>query len=408
MLKPKIGIWMIGARGSVAVTTMVGWSALSRGLISRAGLVTELPEFADLQLQPWSNFVIGGHDIRLQPVWDAAQQLATRERAIPPELLAKCKRDLLKIERHLKPGTTINVGDRIADLAEPRMRKRRETAAQAVSRIQHDLRDFAERHQLTNLLVVNLASTEPPADESRVPKHWPQLEALLQAERSWPLGASSLYALAALDLGYPYINFTPSAGSTPQALRELARLRKTCHAGSDGKTGETLLKSVLAPMLAQRNLHVMSWVGHNIFGNLDGKVLDDPANKSSKLRSKDQLLSQILGYAPQTLVSIEYIQSLGEWKTAWDHIHFRGFLETPMTLQLIWQGCDSILAAPLVLDLVRLTQRAHEHGEVGALGFLASFFKSPLEAQEHDFSRQFALLLDWARRVQPRKITPVT
>ena len=136
--------------------------------------------------------------------------------------------------------------------------------------------------------------------------------------------------------------------------------------GCDGKTGETLLKSVLAPMFARRNLQVMSWVGHNIFGNMDGRVLDDPANKQAKIASKDHLLGEILGYRPQTLVSIEYIESLGDWKTAWDHIHFAGFLGTPMTMQFIWQGCDSVLAAPLVLDLVRLTELARRRGEIGA------------------------------------------
>ena len=159
--------------------------------------------------------------------------------------------------------------------------------------------------------------------------------------------------------------------------------------GYDGKTGETLMKSVLAPMFAHRNLEVMSWVGHNIFGNMDGKVLDDPANKKSKVTSKDRLLGQILGYPPQTLVSIEYIASLGDWKTAWDHIHFRGFLGTPMTLQFIWQGCDSLLAAPLVLDLVRFAERAWRRGDTGVLTFLASFFKSPLGTDEHDFAVQF-------------------
>ena len=174
--------------------------------------------------------------------------------------------------------------------------------------------------------------------------------------------------------------------------------RKTCHAGQDGKTGETLLKSVLAPMFAARNLEVLSWVGHNIFGNLDGLVLDDPANKAAKIKSKDQLVGNILGYDPQTLVSIEYIRSLGDWKTAWDHIHFRGFLGTPMTLQFTWQGCDSLLAAPLVLDLIRFVELSHRRGEVGVLSHLASFFKRPLGLEEHDFSRQFSLLLEWAER----------
>jgi myo-inositol-1-phosphate synthase len=149
-------------------------------------------------------------------------------------------------------------------------------------------------------------------------------------------------------------------------------------------------------MFAARNLRVMSWVGHNIFGNLDGKVLDDPANKQAKVRSKDRLLHQILGYSPQTLVTIEYIESLGDWKTAWDHVHFQGFLGTPMVLQFTWQGCDSLLAAPLVLDLVRLTDLAARRGERGTLTFLASFFKSPLGVEQHDFIRQFQMLQAWA------------
>ena len=169
--------------------------------------------------------------------------------------------------------------------------------------------------------------------------------------------------------------------------------------GHDGKTGETLLKSVLAPMFASRNLQVMSWVGQNIFGNRDAVVLNTPDNKQAKVASKDQLLHEILGYRPQTMVGIEYIESMGDWKTAWDHIHFRGFLGTPMTMQFTWQGCDSLLAAPLVLDLVRFTERAHRNGDRGLLTFLASFFKSPLGVDEHDFVRQFQLLEGWAKQV---------
>ena len=166
--------------------------------------------------------------------------------------------------------------------------------------------------------------------------------------------------------------------------------------GCDGKTGETLLKSVLAPMFARRNLHVMSWVGHNIFGNMDGRVLDDPANKQAKVASKDHLLGEVLGYRPKTVTSIEYVPDLGDWKTAWDHVHFQGFLGTPMTFQFIWQGCDSLLAAPLVLDLVRFAAMAWRRGETGRLTFLASFFKSPYGVEEQDFTRQFQMLEAWA------------
>ena len=141
----------------------------------------------------------------------------------------------------------------------------------------------------------------------------------------------------------------------------------------------------------------MSWVGHNIFGNLDGQRARRPGQQEGQGGQQGPpAAARSSATSPQTLVSIEYIESLGDWKTAWDHIHFQGFLGTPMTLQFIWQGCDSLLAAPLVLDLVRFTDLARRRGQTGTLTFLASFFKSPYEVAEHDFVRQFQMLEEWA------------
>ena len=210
------------------------------------------------------------------------------------------------------------------------------------------------------------------------------------------LPSSSLYAAAAFLEGCSYVNFTPSLGSHAAALVDLAQRQQTAHAGRDGKTGETFLKSVLGPAFAQRNLTILSWVGHNILGNMDAQVLQDPQNKQSKVHSKDQLIGRILGYQPQMHTSIENIHSLGDWKTAWDHVHFQGFLGTRMTMQFTWQGCDSILAAPLVLDLFRLVERSQRAGQVGALTHLNSFFKSPLSTDASpSFAEQFRELQDW-------------
>ncbi len=154
------------------------------------------------------------------------------------------------------------------------------------------------------------------------------------------------------------------------------------------------MKTVLAPMFALRNLKVMSWVGHNIFGNRDGLVLDDPSNKLSKVDTKDRVVNQILGYKPSTLVTIEYVPDMGDWKTAWDHIHFQGFLGTKMTLQFTWQGCDSLLAAPLAIDLVRLADLEKRRGGRGLMKHLACFFKSPQGVEENDFFKQFELLTE--------------
>lgn len=394
MARRKLGLWLIGAKGGVATAVTVGVLALRKGWTGTCGLVTALPRFQNLELIDWNDLVLGGHEIRSLTLYEAAQQLVRNNHALDGELVAKLKPELDRLDSQTRVGTLLNVGPTIENLADSSVRKLRETPRATVERLKEDFRDFVRRHHLDGLVVVNVASTEPPLTLA-LPPRWKDFSKLLDRKRC-PLPASTVYAIAALDCGFPYVNFTPSTGATPAALDELAVERCTCHAGRDGKTGETLLKSVLAPMFAARNLRVMSWVGHNIFGNLDGKVLDDPSNKQAKIRSKDRLLHQILGYSPQTLVTIEYIESLGDWKTAWDHVHFQGFLGTPMVLQFTWQGCDSLLAAPLVLDLVRLTDLAARRGARGTLSFLASFFKSPLGVEQHDFIRQFQMLEEWA------------
>jgi len=378
--------------------------ALQRGLAASTGLVSTLPQFADLDVAEWSSFVIGGHEIRDGSVSNAVDRLLKESRVLDAAVIEACRSELQAIDTRIRPGTLAHAGPTIAALAGDWMRDfTAESAKTTLERLTADLREFQSQTGAERVVVVNLASTEPANHGAKLPDRWDQLERQFATGPTSVLPASCLYAIAALDLGMSYINFTPSLGASPPAIQELAVNRGTCHAGQDGKTGETLLKSVLAPMFAARNLEVLSWVGHNIFGNMDGQVLDDPANKAAKLKSKDQLVGSILGYDPQTLVSIEYIRSLGDWKTAWDHVHFRGFLGTPMTLQFTWQGCDSLLAAPLVLDLVRFVEFSRRSGEVGVLSHLGSFFKQPLGLTEHDFSRQFSLLCVWVERHASRQ-----
>jgi myo-inositol-1-phosphate synthase len=207
-----------------------------------------------------------------------------------------------------------------------------------------------------------------------------------------------LYAYAAIERGFPYVNFTPSIGAAVPALRTLALKQHVPFYGRDGKTGETLLKSVLGPMFRARNLEVLLWEGFNILGGGDGRVLADRRPQGAKVRSKARVLAGTLGYAPHAGVRIDYVPSLGNWKTAWDFVHFRGFLGTKMSLQFIWQGCDSILAAPLVLDLVRLAEFAQRRGEAGPMTHLACFFKDPLDVDQHSFAEQCRLLTDYVTR----------
>jgi myo-inositol-1-phosphate synthase len=392
MTERRVGLWLVGAFGGVGTTAALGLAALRRGLIDTTSLVTALPMFQNVDLDEPSQFVVGGHDVRRSSYYQAVRQLHQKSNIFDAQLLDACRPDLDAWSENVRPGSVLNAGPTIGRLADLPEALQPDTVRDAIDRIRADLNDFRSTHKLDQVVVISVASTEPPFELGPAHSSLDDMNDAMERRQPTLLPASSLYAWAAIEQGLPYINFTPSLGASFPAILELAQAHKAVFGGKDGKTGETLMKSVLAPMYALRNWQILSWVGHNIFGNRDGLVLDDPQNKASKIKTKDQVISQIVGYKPRTHVSIEYIESLDDWKTAWDHIHFRGFLGVKMSLQFIWQGCDSILAAPLVLDLARLALLSQRRGEVGILRHLACFFKSPMGVEEHDFFKQFALL----------------
>ncbi|MFM8272791.1 MAG: inositol-3-phosphate synthase [Gemmata sp.] len=395
MSQRRVGLWLIGACGGVASTTALGLSALARGQTPTTGMVTGLPQFAGHHFDPPGAFVLGGHDIRKGNFATAARELHERSNVFDERTLAACAADLEAWSENIRPGAVYRPNAAITALADHPHLRRANTAREAIDAVQSDLNAFKASNALDQVIVVNAASTEPPFEATEEQQALDRLLPALDRATPAALPTSGVYAFAALDAGFPYVNMTPSRGATLPALEQLARERNVPHAGQDLKTGETLLKSVLAPLFAKRNLRVHSWVGHNILGNRDGQVLNDPDNKASKVTSKDKLLAELLGYRPQSHVSIEFIESLDDWKTAWDHIHFEGFLGTKMMLQFTWQGCDSLLAAPLVIDLVRLAALAQRRGESGPMPHTACFFKSPIGVTEHDFGKQFAVLEDY-------------
>jgi myo-inositol-1-phosphate synthase len=378
----------------------VGLAALARGLIDPVGLVTARPLFEGLPLPAPSDFVIGGHEIRLGSFRESAEEFARASGVFDPSWLDACRDELAAASARVRTGTVCGAGPAIARLGNRSDLIEGDSAAPVIDRIESDLRQFAEAERLDHVVVLNVASTEPPSAVPPVAETWDDLSRALAADQPLALPASSLYAIAAVRAGCSHVNFTPSLGATLPALDELAAQTGSVLAGKDGKTGETLMKTVLAPMFAGRNLEVMSWVGHNIFGNRDAVVLDDPANKASKVTTKDRVVSGILGYKPSTIVTIEHVPDMGDWKTAWDHIHFRGFLGCKMSLQFTWQGCDSLLAAPLAIDLARLVDLARQRGESGLQKHLACFFKSPEGVDEHDFFRQSRWLEEYAQKAR--------
>ena len=401
MSSQRVGLWLVGAFGGVGTTIALGLSAIARGLSARTALVTELPMFSGLEMAEPGDFIVGGHEIRRTSFRESAEELRRTSAVFSAEWIAACGDDLDAATARVRPGTILGAGDAVARLANwEQQDASSRTVAEVVDRLAADLSAFVAAESIDHLIVLNVSSTEPPFPTGPVHQRWESLQAAMADGGPSVLPASSIYAAAAFRGGHTYINFTPSLGASIPALHELAESTGAIHAGKDGKTGETLMKTVLAPMFAHRNLKVMSWVGHNIFGNRDGLILDDPANKSSKVRTKDQVITEILGYKPSSLVTIEYVPDMGDWKTAWDHIHFEGFLGTKMTLQFTWQGCDSLLAAPLAIDLARLADLEKRRGGRGPLRHLASFFKSPEGVDENDFFRQFTMLESYIQNCQ--------
>ena len=368
----RTGIWLIGARGSVATTTAVGALALRAGLAEPTGCVTAHPALNRVPLPGFGDLIFGGHDVTTSPVVKKAEQLAAAG-VLPARLVAALGADLAEVEADLRPAPE---GD---------------TQAQVSAAIADDITAFGDRHELDRIVVINVASTEPVLKPH--PEH-ASLEALTAALAApgRVLPASALYAYAAFRAGCPFVDFTPSTGARLPALAELASEQRLPYAGHDGKTGETLLKSVLAPMFAMRNLTVNSWSGINLLGGGDGANLANPGANAAKSISKQRVLGEILGYRPEGGTRIDYVADIGDFKTAWDLITFAGFLGTRMDLQFTWHGCDSALAAPLVLDLARITAAAHEAGHTGPLTPLAFFFKDPMGDVDHGLAAQWEAL----------------
>ncbi|MGW7615558.1 inositol-3-phosphate synthase [Streptomyces antimycoticus] len=365
---PRTGVWLIGARGSVATTAVAGCAAVAGGLQPATGMVTETAPFVDSGLPALTDLVFGGHDTATTPLPKRAEALAA-DGVLPHGLPAAVRAELAAADAAVRPGGP-QPGDGRGE-------------EELIAAFAADLTDFLRTHGLARAVVVNVASTEAaPEDPGTLPP-------------------SSLYAAAALRAGCPYVNFTPSTGLHHPRLRERAERSGLPYAGRDGKTGQTLLRSVLAPMFAQRALAVRSWSGTNLLGGGDGAALADPGAAAAKNAGKARVLSDTLGELPDGELHIDNVPALGDWKTAWDHVAFEGFLGSRMVLQTIWQGCDSALAAPLVLDLARLTARAHEIGMAGPLPELGFYFKDP-DGGPAALADQYAALVGLAGRLRGR------
>jgi len=392
-------VWLVGMYGVVATTTAVGIAALKRDLIDTTGLISALPQFEGIdRYADLKNVEIGGHEIRDldKNMYDATLEHWEVNRHFPRDILDAVKDELARYKA--KRGTGINCGTGINEFKNLNPLERDGyTLREIVDILMDDLGKFCD----DETVMINVASTEPVAPYNKEYHDTIDgFERMLDEDKKEYATASMLYAYAAIKLGIPYGNFTPSAGSSVPALKKLAEENKVPHAGNDGKTGETYMKTTLAPAFLYRNLRILGWMSYNILGDYDGMVLNHKDNKESKIISKDSTLAKVLGYEPFSITDIQFFPSLYDNKTAFDFIHYRGFLGTKMKFYFIWDGIDAILAAPLVIDIARFLLFAKKKGMYGVIKEMAFFFKSPMDTDVMNTHEQFFNLVKWFRENQ--------
>jgi myo-inositol-1-phosphate synthase len=389
----RLGIACVGLGGAVATTAAAGMELIRLGLAGHEGLpLAGVESFGDEQLAAYEGLVFGGWDLS-----DVDLASAARHHGVVDEArIQAAGAALTRIQPWPAAGNKEfcrNIsGTNVIPVSGHR---------EAVATIQEDLRRFREEQALDGVVLVNLASTERRVDPS-LPV-FSSIDAFEEgiAGNDPAIGPAMLYAYAAILDGVPYVNFTPSVGADVPALIQLAAERGVPVAGKDGKTGQTMLKTVLAPAFRARALRVEGWYSTNILGNRDGEVLDDPNSLASKIETKGSVLEGMLGYeVPDHIVRIDYYRPRGDNKEAWDNIDLVGFLGAQMQLKVNFLCGDSVLAAPLVVELARLSDLAKRRGDGGVQEQFGMFFKAPMtetlgEKPEHALLRQEDALLRW-------------
>jgi len=407
----KLGVLLPGL-GAVATTFIAGVLAIRKGLGKPFGSITQMqtirlgkrtekrtPLIKDfVPLADLSYLVFGGWDIFKENCYQAAR----RVRVLDENLLEKLRPELEKIEamkgvfnrnyvRNLN-GNYIKWGNRW----------------EMAQKLIEDIRSFKRKNKCQRLVMIWCGSTEVYMKKHRVHSSLKNFEEGLKKDSKF-ISPSMIYAYAALKEGIPFANGSPNLCVDTPALVELSKITKTPIVGKDFKTGQTLMKTIIAPGLKARVLGIRGWFSTNILGDRDGEVLADPLSFKTKEKSKLSVLDYILqpNLYPELygkiehLVRINYYPPREDNKEAWDNIDIFGWLGYPMQIKINFLCIDAILAAPLVLDLVLFLDLAKRAGLYGIQEWLSFYFKSPQVAEglypEHDLFIQLTKLKNTLR-----------
>ena len=417
--KGKLGV-LVPGMGAVTTTFIAGVEAIKRGMAQPIGSVTQMatirlgkrtdnrsPKIKDfISLAALDDLEFGTWDIFEENCYEAAVNAAVLER---PTLDA-LKEPLAR----LKPMKAVFDHEYVKRIDGPN-KKKANSKKEYAEMLMDDIRAFRERTKADRLAMIWCGSTEVFHKAAAVHATLKDFECGL--EKSDPdISPSQIYAYAALKMGVPYANGAPHLTTDTPALLELAREREVPVSGKDFKTGQTFMKTLIAPGLKSRMLGVHGWFSTNILGNRDGEVLDDPGSFKSKEESKLSALEQILqpDLYPELYkdiyhkVRINYYPPRGDSKEGWDNIDIFGWLGYPMQIKIDFLCRDSILAAPLVLDLVLFMDLAQRAGMRGVQEWLSFYFKAPMTAPglypEHDIFIQLMKLKNTLRHLKGEEL----
>ena len=410
--KGKLGILTPGM-GAVSTTFMAGVEAVKKGLGAPVGSLTQLgtvrlgkrtdnltPKIKDfVPLAGLNQLVFGGWDI----FEDNAYEAATHAQVLKPELLKKLKPNLQKV----KPMKAVFDKNYVKRIDGPNVKTKGNLREKAEA-LMDDMKTFQTTNGCDRLVMIWCGSTEVFHRPEAVHQTLAAFEKGL-AKNDPGIAPSQVYAYAALKSGVPFANGAPNLTHDIPALLDLARDHEVPVCGKDFKTGQTYMKTLLAPGLKARMLGCSGWFSTNILGNRDGEVLDDPGSFKTKEETKLSVLDQILqpNLYPELYkdlfhsVKINYYPPRGDEKEGWDNIDIFGWLGYPMQIKIDFLCRDSILAAPLVLDLVLFLDLAKRAGMKGVQEWLSFYFKAPMTAPglypEHDVFIQLMKLKNTLR-----------
>ncbi len=416
--KGKLGI-MIPGMGAVATTFVAGVEAIRKGLAKPIGSVTQMgtvrlgkrtegrsPKIKEfVPLAGLDDLVFTGWDIFEDNMYEAASNAGVLDQRmldqLKPFLSSITPRPAVFDHNYVKKidGPNVKKGKSKMDLAE---------------QLRADIREFKKSSGATRLITMWCGSTESYIEPTEAHQSVKSFEKALR-DNDEMIAPSMIYAYASLMEGVPFANGAPNLTVDLPVMLELSRKNEAPICGKDFKTGQTLMKTVLAPAFKARLLGLSGWYSTNILGNRDGEVLDDPGSFKTKEESKLGVLEHILqpGLYPELYgnmfhkVRINYYPPRGDNKEGWDNIDIFGWLGYPMQIKVDFLCRDSILAAPIVLDLVMFLDLAHRSSELRGLGiqeWLSFYFKSPMTVPglypEHDLFIQSMKLKNTLRHLK--------